>query len=914
PGSDSRRELARSLTILHVLLSSLSYDYIAALPNSDSSRHGAGRVEVCCKWGTVCDAGWHLRDDAHVACRELSCGNASKALGGAHFGQGSGPIWMEGVNCTGEEAFLRDCPQGPWGQHSCDHSQDASVECSGRNLWVRLVNGRSRCSGRIEVFHNQENAQVVCRELACGGALAAHQKAHFGIRKGPIWLPDVICEGTEAFLKQCPTNHQETHCYHNNAAGVVCSGNVSVRLASSSSRCAGRVEVFHNNEWGTICNTGWDLQDAQVVCQELGCGNVSRIVGAAKYGEGSGPIWLHSVNCTGGEAALSECAKGPQAQQSCSHSQDASVDCTGESCGEKNVSKLLKFTQIFGGNVYMLWGLQVAQWFKLLCCWAGLSLVNGRSRCSGRVEVLRSQQWGTACDDGWDMIIARVVCRQLGCGEALSAPGKAHFGRGHGPIWLVGVTCDGTEDDLNHCPVNTWSGHKCYHSEDAGVVCSELRLVNGSSRCAGQIEVLHDHQWGTICDSGWDLHDAHVVCRELNCGNALQAFGAAWFVNCTGSEATLSECPKTSWGEHRCDHRQDAGVECSGNLSQFHTLLYPTEIRLVNGSSPCSGRIEVFHDGQWGTVCDDSWDRKEAQVLCRQLGCGEVLSAPKDSYFGRGLGPIWLDDLNCTWLEDSISKCPRKPWGQHDCSHYQDAGIVCSGNELGLVVCRELGCGNASKALETPWFPERSSPIWLESVNCTGREASLRDCPKKLTSPFRVSGPTHVRLMDGPNRCSGRVEVFGDQQWEALCDLTWSLDNAQVLCRQLGCGIVSSNAVGVHFGKGHTWISKRCFSCWGTEDFLFDCVQSGVHPCSDENVAGVVCSGKQNAKTPRKVCTPLLWSHIGFPNRLREAAWAFKGACESNIHSAAVGELLRWPAQRGQWIHLVSRGLKLFPA
>ncbi|XP_044303645.1 soluble scavenger receptor cysteine-rich domain-containing protein SSC5D-like [Varanus komodoensis] len=265
----------------------------SALPNSDSSRHGAGRVEVCCKWGTVCDAGWHLRDaqavckeldcrnasqvfqgakyregtgpirlqsvsctgyetgticdagwdlqDAHVACRELSCGNASKALGGAHFGQGSGPIWMEGVNCTGEEAFLRDCPQGPWGQHSCDHSQDASVECS------------------------------------------------------------------------------------------------AVRLASSSSRCAGRVEVFHNNEWGTICNTGWDLQDAQVVCQELGCGNVSRIVGAAKYGEGSGPIWLHSVNCTGGEAALSECAKGPQAQQSCSHSQDASVDCTGESAGRRRI-------------------------------------------------------------------------------------------------------------------------------------------------------------------------------------------------------------------------------------------------------------------------------------------------------------------------------------------------------------------------------------------------------------------------------------------------------------------------------------------------------------------------------------------------------------------------------------------------
>uniref|UniRef100_A0A8C0QR27 Soluble scavenger receptor cysteine-rich domain-containing protein SSC5D n=1 Tax=Chelonoidis abingdonii TaxID=106734 RepID=A0A8C0QR27_CHEAB len=101
-----------------------------------------------------------------------------------------------------------------------------------------------------------------------------------------------------------------------------------------------------------------------------------------------------------------------------------------------------------------------------------LQLVNGPSRCAGRVEVLHNQQWGTVCDHDWDLQDAGVVCRQLGCGTALSAPGGAQFGQGSDPIWLDDVHCTGTEAALSKC--KPWGDSNCHHGEDAGVVNGAL--------------------------------------------------------------------------------------------------------------------------------------------------------------------------------------------------------------------------------------------------------------------------------------------------------------------------------------------------------------------------------------------------------------------------------------------------------
>uniref|UniRef100_A0A4W6CDJ1 SRCR domain-containing protein n=1 Tax=Lates calcarifer TaxID=8187 RepID=A0A4W6CDJ1_LATCA len=104
------------------------------------------------------------------------------------------------------------------------------------------------------------------------------------------------------------------------------------------------------------------------------------------------------------------------------------------------------------------------------------------------------------------------------------------------------------------------------------------------------------------------------------------------------------------------------------------------QVRLVNGgNSSCSGRVEIFLRGQWGTVCDDNWDLNDANVVCRQLGCGRARSALQSAAFGQGSGPIWLDNVSCSGNEPSITDCRHPGFGIHNCGHVEDAGVVCEG-------------------------------------------------------------------------------------------------------------------------------------------------------------------------------------------------------------------------------------------
>ena len=97
----------------------------------------------------------------------------------------------------------------------------------------------------------------------------------------------------------------------------------------------------------------------------------------------------------------------------------------------------------------------------------------------------------------------------------------------------------------------------------------------------------------------------------------------------------------------------------------------------MDGGSQTEGRVEVYYNGLWGTVCDDGWDIVNAGVVCRELGYPGASSAVTNAHFGQGNGPIWLDDVICMENDTLLSECSHNGVGIHDCAHHNDVGVIC---------------------------------------------------------------------------------------------------------------------------------------------------------------------------------------------------------------------------------------------
>ncbi|XP_060607116.1 deleted in malignant brain tumors 1 protein-like [Ruditapes philippinarum] len=614
---------------------------------------------------------------------------------------------------------------------------------------VRLVDGPHRYAGRLEVYYkgewgsvcesyfDQDDADVVCgmiRNTTIGLINATiHGNNYYGQSQGPVIITDLQCNGTEDEIFFCKSDKWKSghYCnYYYQNVGVDC--NTQVKLYNGGYGMGG-VEILYNGRWATICTTNFDTNAAGVICRTMGLS--SRNTSYDSYYGSSRPGYI--VTCGGEEEDLSQCYIY---ESYCSSYYHVQVEC-----GDTDIR-----------------------------------FINGPNSKHGQLQVEYQGRWTDICYDGFGPNEARVACKMInGTDVAGTITRRYHSGYSYN---VRDLSCTGKEDDLSQCLSGRWGTYsRCPSLYIVDLDCNTVRLMDAGNSInqAGRLEIYSNETgWQTVCADHFYSRTARTVCRMLGYNRYFtyvhnqypRGHGnmtLQWF-SCQGYESDIWECPSFSTYSY-CSSGLEAGVDCSysgyyTNSYLLSTVQTESSIRLVNGNGH-SGRVEVNYKGQWGTICDSSFDHDDVQVICRSLGLYQGSSygvAYYGAHFGEGEGNVVIEDLQCNGYENHISKCASKTWLSNGCDHSRDVGVDCYAYRYDL-------------------YTTKSYNVMASSGNYEGA----------------------IRLVNGFSRYSGRVEVFYNGRWGTICDDSFDSRDARVVCRVLG----------MNYGYNTVYDSAR-FRCW----------------------------------------------------------------------------------------------------
>ncbi|XP_067884748.1 lysyl oxidase homolog 3B-like isoform X3 [Heterodontus francisci] len=542
----------------------------------------------------------------------------------------------------------------------------------------------------------------------------------------------------------------------------------------------GRVEVFYEGEWGTICDDDFKLENAHVLCKMMGFTKATGWTHSAKYGKGAGRVWLDNLDCRGTEKDVSECKSLGWGQTDCTHEEDAGVICKDERIPgfiDSNVISQVQSEQIEEVRLRPV-------------------VTNARRRLpvtEGFVEVKYKGRWEQICDNGWNYKNSRVICGMLGFPAERKVNKKFYKrfrrrrasvkrARSSAPRMVAvhqqpryrahSVACAGTEAHFSLCQFELVKGNgtaQCHGEMPAAVSCVPgpmfsngrkrkkqpelfVRLKAGARIGEGRVEILKGNEWGTICDDRWNVLSASVVCRELGFGSAKEALTGARMgkgmgpiylneVQCNGFEKSIWDCAAKNISEDDCKHTEDAAVRCNIPYMGFES-----SIRIVGGRTTYEGRVEILHGKKWGIICSDRWTTSEAMVVCRQLGLGYSLHAVTETWYwdaDTGATEMVLSGVKCTGNEMTLSQC-QNHGANVKCKKTGTrfaAGVICSETSSDLIL-------NARLVQQTAYIEDRP----LHMLYCAAEENCLSSTAKNANWPYG-----HRRLL----RFSSEIRNIG---------------------------------------------------------------------------------------------------------------------------------------------------------
>ncbi|XP_063331519.1 lysyl oxidase homolog 4-like [Pelmatolapia mariae] len=662
---------------------------------------------------------------------------------------------------------------------------------------------------------------------------------------------------------------------------------VHVRLAGLNRRSTneGRVEVLYNGAWGTVCDDEVDLNLANVICRQLGFQRSLTWAHSARFGQGQGVIWLDNVRCRGTEASIAECRSNGWGVNDCSHAEDLGVVCSPErrpgspavtveespSSSNQQRQRNQSPRQSLSppapppGPAHISSASQRGHEIALHRNPVSSRRSNISPQENGHeIQILRRNRGGSRDNNQVSPAAPQghQLLSRLANGEAYrqrqeTARSSPQAGRqqeeervnrqsqyqpesqipsGRRSDRNQQLSGNHVEPDTLYPDIGEENGaYYTQGSERVHLEEARLRPVlsgsHGGLVTEGVLEVKHAGKWRHVCNRGWDLSSSRVVCGMLGFPAAeafeQNAYRKLWDskladpssrlrtqiskkgywvekVQCQGVETSLSQCQallSLPRSDVPCRGGMHAVVRCVPG-SQFTRNgrapappAVPPVVRLKAGPRLGEGRVEVLKEGKWGTICDHLWDLPAASVVCRELGFGTAKEALTQAQLGQGTGPIHMNSVQCTGREKSITECHSRPVPLYTCKHSQDVAVRCN-------------------------------------VPKTGMEAT-------------------VRLAGGREPSQGRVEVLmeigGVKRWGSVCSENWGLNEAMVVCRQLGLGFASSAHQETWYWPGSADAGEVLLSgthCIGTEMSIQQCRRNAHVYCprgGDGRAAGVTC-------------------------------------------------------------------------
>ncbi|KAL8597993.1 hypothetical protein ACOMHN_011418 [Nucella lapillus] len=811
---------------------------------------GHVRLQQAGVQGRVCSAFWG-DEDARVVCRQLGF---SQGLAYGLTTSSVGPFLLTEVDCAGTEGSLWDCPTG---NASCTTTSPAGAFCFDDAPQIQLVGGSSEKEGQVEITYGgvsgtvttcnrayrSQIASVICRSLGYSWGIWKN----FGLASGRVMLSDVHCKGTESSVFGC--SHQgfmappEEQCDLNPAAmGVSCSGEVRLRQVfhRTNTSIAGVVGMYKNQRLIYVCKNFFGEREARVVCGQLGYSHQRVMPVGPYFTVVTSWLLMARPSCAGNETSLASC---PMTFGRCA-TNTAIVYLASVHCSKDPIVQ-------------------------------GLVALPPSSQ-PGEVLVQVDGVQSRVCTEHWDDQAATLYCHDLGYSYGTA------FSRDYFTFYyyelVSGISCNSNTSSFGGCNVSRtvhcgrWVAHAfCYNSPSD----FQVRLVGGSIRSEGIVEVGLNGQWGSVCSTEWTRVQANVVCRSLGFVGGdnvtLGTFGTeaapAWILSprCTGRETSITGCDiasfnnsatAQSWG---CDSRPVA-VRCTGEVKLEPNKTYGAVHMAVNAST-----------STFSLVCADGFGLQEARVTCRDLGYPYGLHMSPSAFGDFASPPIRRTNMKCTGYEpvlkdcsysDSLNYCPsmkyasvvcsrssvrsgyqvsvesppNSPYGRVKVQHMGYWGYVCPDSftdQDATVFCKEA---DYAGGLAFNYRTEEGgrSLHWLKNISCTGQESFLTRCPNVAWG--NITGCDHTmdaavfcyqhsapqfRLVNGTSS-KGRLELRTDRGQGSVCGRSWTDQEAGAACRSMGFHGGRYLGHGA-YGQGSGDVLVVESRCSGTESSLFDC-------------------------------------------------------------------------------------------